>query len=244
MSEQQSHSDPVGAATLMVIAKADKFNRWMYETIKPFLKGEILEVGSGIGNISKFLIPGELPITLSDYSPVYRDQLQKQYGHFKNVVTIIDLDLQHPEFEQRYFQFKGKFDTIFMLNVIEHLANDVRAAEHCKFMLRIDGHLIILAPAYQFLFCRLDRELGHYRRYTLKKLSKIVLKAGLTIFKKQYFNSLGIAGWLVSGKIFRARNLGTNEMASFNRLVPLAKLCDKIFFKKAGLSAIIVAQKK
>ena len=244
MSEQQSHNDPVGAATLTVISKADKFNRWMYETIKPFLKGEILEVGSGIGNISKFLIPGELPVTLSDYNLLYRDHLQKKYGHHKNVVSVISIDLQDPAFEQQYIRFKEKFDTIFMLNVIEHLANDVRAAENCRFMLRTDGHLIILAPAYQFLYCHLDRELGHNRRYTLKRLSKIVLMAGLTILKKQYFNSLGIAGWLVSGKIFRTRKLGKNEMSAFNKLVPVAKLCDKIIFNKAGLSAIVIAQKK
>ena len=64
-------NDPVGLHTLNVIAKANRFNRWMYDQIKPHLKGEILEIGSGIGNISKLVIESNHFITLSDYSKEY-----------------------------------------------------------------------------------------------------------------------------------------------------------------------------
>jgi 2-polyprenyl-3-methyl-5-hydroxy-6-metoxy-1,4-benzoquinol methylase len=243
MNEKESHKDEVGEATLNIISKADKFNRWMYETIRPFLKGDILEVGSGIGNISKCLISDNLSITLSDYNSAYRDNLEKEYSHFKNVKSIINIDLQHPEFEKNYGGYKGKFDTIFMLNVIEHLADDFQALKNCRFLLRQEGYLIALAPAYRFLFCRLDQQLGHYRRYTSRSLSAVFQKAGLLVLKIKYFNYLGIAGWLVSGKIFRSRTLGKNEMSAFNKLVPLAKMLDKMIFNKAGLSVIVWAQK-
>ena len=48
--------DISGMATLEAINSADKFNKWMYDTIQPFCAGNILEIGSGIGNISKFFI--------------------------------------------------------------------------------------------------------------------------------------------------------------------------------------------
>ena len=54
-----TENDYVGEKTLDVIAEADKFNDWMYNTIKPFINGKVLEIGSGIGNISKFLLDCE-----------------------------------------------------------------------------------------------------------------------------------------------------------------------------------------
>ena len=48
--------DKFGLETLDTIAEADKFNEWMYQILKPFCNGEILEIGSGIGNISSFFI--------------------------------------------------------------------------------------------------------------------------------------------------------------------------------------------
>ena len=59
------HSSDTGHETLKTIAKANEFNQWMYEAIEPYLKGKILEVGSGIGNISRYAIKKGKPITLT-----------------------------------------------------------------------------------------------------------------------------------------------------------------------------------
>ena len=56
--------DLEGLETLSVIEKANKFNKWMYETIKPYSKGRILEIGCGIGNISEFFINDNFDIVL------------------------------------------------------------------------------------------------------------------------------------------------------------------------------------
>ncbi|MCC6516189.1 MAG: class I SAM-dependent methyltransferase, partial [Chitinophagales bacterium] len=48
--------DADGQTTLEAIDKADNFNEWMYQTIKPFCKGKVLEIGSGIGNISRYFL--------------------------------------------------------------------------------------------------------------------------------------------------------------------------------------------
>ena len=71
--------DPVGLHTLKVIAKANRFNTWMYDQFKHQLKGEILEIGSGIGNISKLVIEEGHFITLSDYNEEYCEVLKKQF---------------------------------------------------------------------------------------------------------------------------------------------------------------------
>ena len=56
MKREIKKIDLEGLVILNVIEKADHFNHWMYKTISPNCNGKILEIGSGIGNISKFFI--------------------------------------------------------------------------------------------------------------------------------------------------------------------------------------------
>jgi SAM-dependent methyltransferase len=219
--------DPAGIHTLQVIAGASRFNEWMYTTIRPFLKGEILEIGSGIGNISQFAIREGLSITLSDINPGYQQLLTGKFSSYNNVQ-----------------EEKEKYDTVFYLNVIEHLEHDSIAVKNSHFLLKKGGNLIILAPAYNWLYCRIDKELGHHRRYTLKTLRSLFPSSRFSILQQQYFNVIGITGWFLFGKLFGKKQIDSGEMSVFNRLVPLFKLADKLFFKKTGLSAIVIAQKK
>jgi SAM-dependent methyltransferase len=244
MSESQPYNDPVGEATLVVISKADKFNRWMYETIRPFLNGKTLEIGSGIGNISKYALAEQLPLTLSDINPVYKQILQTKFASYASLQGILSIDLIHPDFENVYIDLKEKFDSIFLLNVIEHVAEDDKAIKNCRYLLKPPGNLIVLAPAYQWLFCRLDKELGHYRRYTVRRMTALLRSQEFEIKHKQYFNFAGIPGWLVFGKIFRKKMLGNGEMGAFNNIVPLVRFIDKLLFKKTGLSIIVTGIKK
>ncbi len=244
MTDQVSDKDPVGSATLAVISSAVRFNRWMYEQVQPYLKDRVLEIGSGIGNISRFVIADNYTIDLSDYNPEYKFLLQEKFSDCKNVQNILTIDLTHPNFSEEYKAYKEKYDSLFLLNVIEHLENDSYAVENCRFLLKQSGHLIVLAPAYQFLYCKLDKQLGHYRRYTRQSLSRLLEKGDFNIIRKKYFNLLGIAGWLISGKLLRNKQLGRNEMSAFDSLVPLARLLDRLTFNQMGLSVIIIGKKK
>lgn len=235
--------DATGVKTLSVIAKADRFNQWMYETINPYLKGDVLELGSGIGNISKYLIKAGYNISLSDYDHTYCAYLKTHYQHFQNVKNILSIDLQSPEFHQQYSNLKEKFDTVYLLNVIEHLSDDDTAIKNCKYLLKQGGRLIILAPSYQWLYCRFDKELGHYRRYTNEKMRLLAKENQMPIIHSQYFNCLGIAGWLVFGKLLKKRMIGS-EMSAFNSLVPFAKWIDVLVKHKIGLSTIIITEKR
>jgi len=243
MNEPQINHDPVGEATLTVISKADKFNRWMYKTIRPFLEEPILEIGSGIGNISKYALAEKLPLTLSDINPAYREALQIKFSSSPSLQGILSIDLIHPDFENAYAHLKEKFGSIFMLNVIEHVSDDIKAIRNCRFLLKPSGNLAVLAPAYQWLFCKLDKELGHYRRYTVKRMTALLQSQHFEIRHKQYFNFAGIPGWLVFGKLFRKKMLG-EEMRIFNSIVPLVRLADKLVLKRAGLSVVVTGIKK
>lgn len=243
MKTEINNPDLIGEQTLTVIQKANLFNEWMYSTIKPYLKDNVLEIGSGIGNISQFVVRDFTNITLSDYNEGYISLLKQRWPKQENLKDLISIDLQAANFQTKYSSLGNKFDCIFLLNVIEHLENDKYAVENCQFMLRKGGHLVVLAPSYQFLYCKFDQYLGHFRRYTVSSLRSVMSIPGNTIIHSQYFNSLGILGWFVSGKLLGQSQIGKKEMSTFNKLVPLARIADKLFLNAIGLSSIVVAKK-
>ena len=230
--------DLEGLETLSVIEKADRFNEWMYNTIAPHCKGKILEIGSGIGNISKFFIDNNREIVLSDLRDNYCEILKKK---FKN--PVIKIDLVSENFDSDYADLIGTFDSVFALNVVEHIKDDIQAIANCKKLLKEGGNLIILVPAYQFLFNNFDVELEHFRRYTQKSLKNIIVKNGLEVKKLFSFNLIGILGWYVSGNVLKKKTIPEGQMGLFNLLVPIFKLADFVTFRKVGLSVICVSNK-
>jgi 2-polyprenyl-3-methyl-5-hydroxy-6-metoxy-1,4-benzoquinol methylase len=235
--------DVEGHKTLDVISLANHFNKWMYNSIKLFCHGRILEVGSGIGNISQFFLQDKYAIMLSDIRENYCDLLSKKFSHHSNLLGIKKLDLVSPVFDNEYSELLESFDTVYALNVVEHIETDKEAIANAKKLLKKGGTLIILVPAYQFLYNTFDKELYHFRRYTAKTLGNLFLENGLTVQKKFYFNALGIVGWYVSGTLLKNKIIPESQMSFYNYLIPLAKLIDAVLFRSVGLSVIIVGKK-
>ncbi|HVZ55731.1 MAG TPA: class I SAM-dependent methyltransferase [Chitinophagaceae bacterium] len=235
-------TDEIGYKSLQVIAKADKFNKWMFETIAPYAIGNILEIGSGIGNLSRYFLENNYQITLSDIDPGYVRILQQQFGNFSNLHGILQIDLQHKDFQQEYASLKEGFNTIFYLNVLEHLQDENRAIKNSLFLLKDGGTLIILVPAYAILYSQMDKALQHYKRYTKQSLNKLLSGNGTTIKQSFYFNAIGIVAWLY-GKLLRLETVPNKEMRFYNKLVPVSRFLDRLLMKKIGLSVISIAQK-
>ncbi|HEX7903229.1 MAG TPA: methyltransferase domain-containing protein [Chitinophagaceae bacterium] len=235
--------DNTGKEILQVISKASKFNQWMYETIRPYTKGNILETGSGLGNISAFFVADGANITLSDTEKIYIDFLKLTFSKGSQIKEILQIDLQHPSFETEYSSLKNRYDSIILINVLEHLPDDEAAIRNCHFLLRQKGTMVILTPAYSFLYSRLDKALGHCRRYTYLNLRLLVNSNCFYVSKGFYFNALGIIAWLY-GKFIGLKTIPANKMNMFNKLTPLARLIDNLAFNRIGLSVIIVGEKK
>src|SRR6266571_503549 len=56
---QADPADLVGAATLERMATAPRYNRWMFDRLRPWVGRRVLEIGAGIGNMSAFLVDRE-----------------------------------------------------------------------------------------------------------------------------------------------------------------------------------------
>jgi SAM-dependent methyltransferase len=229
-----------GHSALERMATAPEFNFWMYQTISPYISGKILEVGSGIGNISKHFINNCRDISLSDFDDEYINVLKQRFPDNKE--KIFKLDLADIYFETNFRHLNESFDSIFLLNVLEHIEDDYRAIENCKLLLKPGGRLLVLVPCYSFLYSEIDKLLGHYKRYTSRSLNRVLTDNKLKIGNTFHFNMLGIAGWFWN-KIFRQSHISETKMKLYNRLVPVARIIDKFTFRKIGLSVISIANK-
>jgi 2-polyprenyl-3-methyl-5-hydroxy-6-metoxy-1,4-benzoquinol methylase len=236
-------SDPIGEKTLAAISAADNFNQWMYDTIKPFVKGHVFEVGSGIGNISQFFLQNGNLTTLTDLRQTYCDILDQKFRNYPNLKGILKVNLTHPHFESEYAHLLGTYDSIVAMNVVEHIEDDNLALANCYKLLAKGGHVIILVPAYQFLFNKFDVGLEHFRRYTKKRLTDLIAKNNFEIIHNQYFNAVGIAGWFVTGSVLKRETIPEGQMGLYNKLVPAIKVMDKLIFNQIGLSTICVGKK-
>ena len=232
--------DQEGLEILDVISSATKFNHWLYETVEPFCNGKILEIGSGVGNISDFFLKDKKNIHLSDIRYNYRSILGEKFNVASN--NVLDIDIAHSDFNTTYSALLSSFDSVFALNVVEHIKNDDLAIKNMLSLLKPGGRMTILVPAYQALYNDIDLSLEHFRRYNKKSLTTLMGKYA-PVSKAFYFNATGILAWWISGKILRHKTIPASEMRLYNTFVPVFRIIDKVVMKKIGLSVICVIQK-
>lgn len=226
-----------GKTNLQVLSEQDKFNDWLYGGLKPFISGKILEVGSGLGTISKRLVKDftQQEICLSDVDDEYIRKLKAEFAG--NNVSVVKLDLR----AIADFELFGsrRFNTIVCSNVLEHISDDCFTLKQFYRLLVSGGRLILVVPQYQFLFNKLDEAAGHIRRYQKKELATKTERAGFIMEKMVGFNVFGIIGWFFNGGIFRREKLSPRAFAQFNALVPVLKFVEeKLFNHKIGLSIV------
>lgn len=237
------HEDAEGEATLDAVAKASRFNQWMYDTIRPHCSGKILEIGSGIGNISAYFLKDAHPILLSDIRENYCAKLSARFGGTPGMLGVEQMDITDPAFDQKFARYFDSFDTIFALNVVEHIYDDRLALKNCAKLLKKGGRMIVLVPAYQALYNALDAALEHYRRYTKSSLRACFDEAGYTIVHTQHFNAMGIPAWFISGKLQGNDVIPEGQMGLYDLMVPLFKIVDIALLRQIGLSVITVGEK-
>lgn len=227
--------------TLGVLASARRYNAWMHDRIKRYLGRRVLEIGSGIGNFTGMLAgTGSASVVATDMSSSYLGRLRDRFEDAESVATEV-WNLQQPANDVIR---KAEADTAVCLNVLEHIEDDVAALEHVRSALAPAGRLILLVPARPWLYCSLDRNLGHFRRYRKSELERKVRQAGFQIEKTFSMNAVGMAGWYVSGRLMKRETLSSQHVKLFDALAPVLRPLDPVLTKLfGGLSLICVARR-
>lgn len=220
------------------LEKATNYNRWILQTIQPYLGSRILEVGCSIGNFTQYFLDRSLVVAL-DVSEKYLEVLKAKHDGRPNLIPV-HCSIDSPD----VLSLKDyELDTAVVLNVLEHVEDDERALRNIFQILSHTGRLLMLAPAFPVLFGAMDRADDHYRRYSRQDLERKVAAAGFNIRKMGYMNFLGFFGWFVNGRIFRRSLLPKNQLAIFNRIVPILAAIERRVPPPIGQSIYCIAQK-
>lgn len=145
---------------------------------------------------------------------------------------------------KKIISLKNKgFDTIVCFNVLEHIERDDLALENFYEILPKGGVLLVVVPAFDFLFGSMDKYGGHFRRYSVKTLRQKLEKAGFCIEKVRFQNVLGIVGWFLGGKIAKKKLVPEKLFVIFDKFVPFLFEIERLFGPPFGLSILCVAKK-
>jgi SAM-dependent methyltransferase len=214
-------ADEAGAHTLEIMSAAPRYAAWQVEMLRPWLGRRVLEVGSGIGNISPCL-RAENPelLVLSDTDPWYLNRLRQTFAG-DPVVQFADVTLPDPSARERFAHLR--LDSIVALNVLEHIQDDLGSLRSMARMAAPGGRVILLVPALPALYGTLDTELQHFRRYTRPGLRQLMEAAGLADIQLQWYNRAGIPGWWYNARIRKAPRVPLGQLKLFDRLVPLLR---------------------
>jgi len=218
--------DRAGAETLEIMSAAPRYNAWQYSRIAPYLGQRVCEIGAGIGNLSALMLEERRELAvLTDIDPYYRGILHERFAA-RPEVRVEPLTLPDPVAARHLRDYR--LDTAFALNVVEHIEDDIGALRSIATMLEPGGRAVILVPAFQALYGSLDRDLGHFRRYTRRSLARVMQAAGFRMERTFYFNAVGCLGWWWNGRVRRIDRIPVGQLRSFDSLVPLLRVEDAI----------------
>lgn len=226
-------------------SQIDRYSRWMYHQYERYIGQTVLEVGAGLGRNVSFYINGRQKVVATDVFASEIKQLKSRFSSYDNF-SAGSLDIMKDDLRP----YRGKFDTVVCINTIEHLPDDLKAVAHMKECLSAGGHLIILAPALSFLFCHLDENVGHYRRYDRGRMKLLAQACDMKIIKHGYFNFFGIIPYYIKGKF--GKNTGGSYSTSIsdgagkliNALSVILEPLEKLLPPPAGISEYIIMEKK
>jgi SAM-dependent methyltransferase len=235
----ESPADDIGAETLRRMAGLEAYNRWLHERFDAYLGQRVLEVGSGIGNQTRYFSDRER-VVASDIDPYYVNILQSRFGALPNMRLASFRFPLTPE--DRSDLHAERIDTIVCLNVLEHIEDDRSTLLDCAAVLPPGGHLVLLVPAMPALYGTLDRALQHFRRYEKDPLRRLLRETGFETDDLRFVNRLAVFGWWLSSRVLKRTVLPKDQLAVFKLIMPLLKLEEKSP-PSFGLSLLALARR-
>lgn len=221
------------------LKSANHYNRWIFSQILPYLGHDILEVGCGTGNFTELLAQPGLQVTAVDLNASYVQATAARLAG-KPGVKVLLADATQLE-GQRFFP--QSFDTVVLLDVLEHIEQDAAMLHQLHSLIQPGGRLILKVPALTCLYSPLDEAIGHYRRYTKPTLLATLHQTAFVDPHVWYFNAIGTVGWWLNGKVFQRTIPPTNQVGLFNQCVPLLQAIEARVNLPFGLSLFAIATK-
>jgi len=223
---------------LEAVGEAKNYYDWIIDSFAGRIGERAIEAGAGIGTVSDLILQRAAPRDLLLIEPdggnarLLRERFQKD-----------DRVLVHHGYLEG-FASSLKADSVIAVNVLEHIDRDADFLRAAHEALVGAGYLLLLVPALPAIFGSLDRAFDHFRRYTRSGLRKQLLDAGFEIETLRYLNTLGVAAWFVSGRVFRRSTLARAQVRFYDRrVIPWLRAIEGRFEPPIGQSLLAIARK-
>ncbi len=196
-----------------LMRRATRYFAWQARLAKEQLGGRVIEVGCGTGNFTQHLTDRELVMGL-DVVEGCVEQARARFAENSHL-QFRCLDVQDSAFVDLKAQ---RPDSVVCLNVLEHVRDDRLALEHMREVLAPGGRAVFLLPAFESLYGPIDRNLGHFRRYSKASWRELAEGTGFRVALSRYFNSVGFFGWWANARIFRKESQSESQIELFDRV--------------------------
>jgi SAM-dependent methyltransferase len=225
---------------LELFEKARNWKAYWRAQIAGFVRGEVLEVGAGIGTNTLTLAGLDYQrwtCLEPDAALAARITLPPGGRHVSATGTIDDLP-GAAKFDAILY------DTILYIDVLEHIEDDHGEMARAAARLKPGGALIVLAPAHPSLFTPFDRAIGHFRRYTRASL-RAAAPETLRVEKLVYLDAAGMLASAANRWLLRKSMPAAWEIRAWDWLgVPVSRLIDPVFAGRVGKSVLGVWRKE
>lgn len=144
----------------------------------------LIELGCGVGTVATYLNENGLSV---DYGDVHEQALlaarrraRERLGARAESRRFVRLDVAlHP--------LAPGYDGVLMLDVLEHIPDDVGALSNVRQGLSAGGFVLFTVPAFQLLWSPWDDVQRHKRRYIRRRAQALAESAGFEVERVTYF---------------------------------------------------------
>jgi SAM-dependent methyltransferase len=214
-----------------------KYDNLLTTKLKRYLGKRLLEVGCGVGTMTRYFLDRELVVAL-DLNDDNINAVKTSFSGQHNLVCLV-ADITTTDLPLQSYQL----DSVLCANVLEHLEDDRAALRQLFTALKPGGKMVIVTPAHQRLFNHMDYLAGHVRRYSQADLEVKVKEAGFSVEKVWHLNLSGALGWFFNGNVLRRSTIPDWQLQLFDRFAMLFALIDQWLRIPFGLSLVLVVNK-
>lgn len=159
----------------------------LVDSFPPQNNEPIFDIGGGNGFVSSGLQHSGFNVVLMEPGALGAANAKKR--GLKNVICATT---ETANIKKQSLAAVGLFD------VIEHIGDDIAFLKSINRLLKDGGYLYTTVPAYSFLWSQEDVLAGHFRRYNIREISRILVSAGFSIaFASYIFRPLPIPIYLL-----------------------------------------------
>lgn len=225
---------------LQLFETATNWKNYFAGHISAYLTGKVLEAGAGIGGTTLLLNKGKA----ENWLLLEPDEKMCQILQQKINDKLLPSNCKVIQGTLDTLGKNERFDCIIYIDVLEHIEDDAAEVIKAAGRLEQDGYLIILSPAFQFLFSPFDKAIGHYRRYNRKTVSAIQ-PASLAQVKIAYLDSVGFFASLLNKLLLQQSYPAKKQVQLWDQwMIPVSRFMDRIFFYSFGKSILVVWKKQ